>query len=66
LAQDTYAGAIVSSKTFAKTKYVFDIVAEVPASESDGTCDSPWAVAAKRAIAAATIGKRDGYTPKVV
>jgi branched-chain amino acid transport system substrate-binding protein len=66
LAQDTYAGAIVNEKTFARTQFLFDIVAEVPASESDGTCDSPWAVAAKKAIAAATVGKRDGYTPKTV
>jgi hypothetical protein len=56
----------VNGKTFAKMQFLFDIVAEVPASESDGTCDSPWAVAAKKAIAAATVGKRDGYTAKVV
>ena len=66
LAQDVYAGSLVSSKTFARTKFMFDVIAEVPANESDGTCESPWAAAAKKSIGAATIGKRDGYAPKIV
>ena len=41
-------------------------LAEVPANESDGTCTSPWAVAAKQAIAAASVGKRDGDPRKTV
>jgi branched-chain amino acid transport system substrate-binding protein len=65
-AQDVYAGAVVSSQTFAKTKYMFEVIAEVPAAESDGTCDSPWAQAAKKSIAASTLVKRPGYAPKTV
>jgi len=52
--------------TFAKTKYMFDVIAEVPAGESDSNCDSPWAQAAKKSIAASTALKRPGYTPKTV
>ena len=66
LAQDVYAGAVVNSKTFARTQFLFDVQAEVPAVESDGTCDSPWARAAKAAIASRPIGRREGYTPKVL
>jgi branched-chain amino acid transport system substrate-binding protein len=62
--QDTYAGASVSQKQFDKTQFMFDIVGEVPASESDGTCDSPWAKAATTAMASQKIGDRPGYTPK--
>ncbi len=65
-AQDVYAGAIRSSKAFARTQFLFDVIATVPASESDGTCDSPWARAAKSSIAAAKVGRREGYTPKTV
>jgi branched-chain amino acid transport system substrate-binding protein len=66
LAQDVYAGAVVNSKTFAKTQFLFDVQADVPAVESDGTCDSPWARAAKAAMASQTIGHRENYTPKIV
>ncbi len=56
--QDMYAGSIVSQAKFEKQQFMFDIVAEVPAVESDGTCESPWAVAAKAAMAAQTLGTR--------
>jgi hypothetical protein len=62
--QDVYAGVSVSQKKFDKTQFMFDIVAEVPASESDGSCDSPWAKAATNTIASQKIGDRPGYTPK--
>jgi branched-chain amino acid transport system substrate-binding protein len=62
--QDTYAGASVSAKRFEKTQFMFDIIGEVTAPESDGTCDSPWAKAATAAMAAQKIGERAGYTPK--
>jgi len=45
-----YAGAIVSQATFAKTEYMYEVVAE-PAVESDGTCDSSWARTARTALA---------------
>jgi branched-chain amino acid transport system substrate-binding protein len=64
--QDTYAGAIVPQRTFAKTEYMYDVVAEIPASESDGTCDSPWARAAKTAMASQTIGMRENYAAKTL
>jgi branched-chain amino acid transport system substrate-binding protein len=66
LAQDVYAGAVVNAKTFARTQFLFDVQSDVPASESDGTCDSPWARAAKAAMASQKIGVREGYTPKTV
>ncbi len=62
--QDTYSGSSVSSKTFAKTQFMFDIIGEVTAPESDGTCDSPWAKAATAAMASQKVGERTGYTPK--
>jgi branched-chain amino acid transport system substrate-binding protein len=65
-AQDTYAGATVSAKQFAKTKFMFDIVATVPAAESDGNANSPWQQAAKAAIAAAPLGTRSDYQPKTL
>lgn len=57
--QDMYAGAIVSSAQYRKQEFMFDIVAEVPASESDGTCDSPWARAAKAAMASQVVGSHN-------
>ena len=66
LAQDVYSGAVVSSKTFARTQFMFDVQSDVPAVESDGTCDSPWARAAKTAMASQKIGVREGYTAKPV
>jgi branched-chain amino acid transport system substrate-binding protein len=65
-AQEVYGGASVSSKQFEKTQFMYEIVAEVPAVESDGTCDSPWAKAATATIAAQHPGTRTGYTPKVI
>ena len=65
-AQDSYAGAVVSRKQFERTQFMFDIVATVPPPESDGSCDAPWARAAKAAIAASTVGARAGYTPKTL
>jgi branched-chain amino acid transport system substrate-binding protein len=62
--QDVYAGSSISSKTFARTQFMFDIVGEVPAAESDGTCDSPWAKAATTGMASQKIGDRQNYTPK--
>ncbi len=64
--QDTYAGAVVSSKTFARTQVMYDVVGEVPAQESDGNCDSPWAKDATSAMAGQKIAAREGYTPKRV
>ena len=63
-AQEVYGGASVSAKQFEKTQFMYDIVAEVPAAEADGTCDSPWAKAATATIAAQHAGTRAGYTPK--
>lgn len=63
-AQDVYGGASVSSKQFAKTEFMYDIVAEVPAPESDGDAESPWAKAATAAMASQHAGTRAGYTPK--
>lgn len=63
-AQDVYAGAVVTSKQFAKTENMFEIVAEVPAAESDGTCDSPWAKDAQANFATQKIATRENYTPK--
>lgn len=63
-AQDVYAGAIVTSKRFAKTQVMFDVVAEVPAAESDGTCDSSWAKDAEATLASQKIPTRENYTPK--
>jgi hypothetical protein len=45
---------------------LFDVQSAVPANESDGTCDSFWARAAKTAMSSQTIGHREGYTPKTV
>jgi hypothetical protein len=59
-----YAGSTVSSAKFGKTQFMYDIVGEVPASESDGTCDSPWAKAATANMASQKIADRAGYTPK--
>jgi branched-chain amino acid transport system substrate-binding protein len=62
--QDVYAGASVSAAKFGKTQFMYDIVGEVPASESDGTCDSPWSKAATAAMTSQKIADRTGYTPK--
>jgi branched-chain amino acid transport system substrate-binding protein len=64
LAQDVFAGSVVNSKTFAKTQFMFDIVGEVTASDSDGGPNSPWAIAAKTAIAGQKVTPRANYTPK--
>ena len=65
-AQDTYAGALVSAKAFERTKFMYDVVGTVTATESDGTCDTPWAQAAKTAMASQTLGSREGYAAKTV
>lgn len=65
-AHDTYAGSSVSSKTFARTQFMFDVVGEVPAAEADGTCDSPWARAASETMSKQKIAERQNYTPKSV
>jgi branched-chain amino acid transport system substrate-binding protein len=66
LAQDVFSGAVVSSKTFAKTQFMYEIVATVEAAQSDGPPDAPWVKAAETTIAAQTIGPRPGYTPKTL
>ncbi len=65
-AQDTYAGATVSAKQFAKQHFMYDVVATLPTAESDGDANSPWAQAAKTAIASTPLGNRADYTPKTV
>jgi len=62
--QDVYAGTVVSQKRFDKTQFMYEIVAEVPAAQSDGNCDSPWAKDAQKSMATQTITTRAGYTPK--
>ena len=64
LMQDVFAGEIVSSKTFAKTQFMYDIVGQLEASQSDGPASAPWVKAAETTLAAQTIGARPGYTPK--
>jgi branched-chain amino acid transport system substrate-binding protein len=63
-AQDVYAGSIVSQKKFEKQQFMWDIVGEVPASESDGNAESPWAKQAQAVLATEKIGARSGYTAK--
>jgi branched-chain amino acid transport system substrate-binding protein len=65
-AQDVYGGATVSRRQFERTQFMYDVVATVPAVESDGTCDSPWARAAQTTMAGQTPGTREGYTPKTI
>jgi hypothetical protein len=43
-----------------------EVVAEVPAVESDGTCDSSWARTARTALASQTIGTRENYLAKTL
>jgi branched-chain amino acid transport system substrate-binding protein len=62
--QDVYAGSSVNAKKFAQTQFMFDLVGEVPAAESDGSCDSPWAKAAQTAMASQRPAERANYTPK--
>jgi branched-chain amino acid transport system substrate-binding protein len=64
LAQDVFAGAVVNSKRFAQTQFMFDIVGEVAAADSDGGPNSSWARDAKAAMAAETVSPRPNYTPK--
>jgi branched-chain amino acid transport system substrate-binding protein len=66
LQQDVFAGAIVSQKTFEKTKFMYEIVSTLEAAQSDGPAGAPWVKAAETAIAAQTIGSRPGYTPKTI
>jgi len=64
LAQDVFAGSVVTQKQFDKTQFMFDLVGEVAAADADGGPTSPWAQAAKAAIAGQKITARPGYTPK--
>ncbi|MDB5026537.1 MAG: putative transporter substrate-binding protein [Candidatus Eremiobacteraeota bacterium] len=64
LAQDVFAGAVVPNKRFEKTGFMFDVVGEVAAADSDGGPNSPWARDAKAALASQTVAPRAGYTPK--
>jgi branched-chain amino acid transport system substrate-binding protein len=64
LAQDVFAGSVVSSKTFERTQFMFDIVGEVGAADSDGGPNSTWAREAKTALASQTVTPRPNYTPK--
>ncbi|MFN2460341.1 MAG: ABC transporter substrate-binding protein [Candidatus Velthaea sp.] len=63
-AQDVYAGTVVSQKRFNQTQFMYDIVSEVTAAESDGNCDSPWARDAKTSLASQTIATRQNYVAK--
>jgi branched-chain amino acid transport system substrate-binding protein len=64
LAQDVFAGSVVTQKTFERTQFMFDLVGEVSAADADGGPNSPWSLAAKAAMASQTIAVRPGYTPK--
>jgi branched-chain amino acid transport system substrate-binding protein len=64
--QDVYAGAIVPSKTFAKTQFMYDVVGTIDAAESDGSCDSPWAKQATVAMASQHVAARENYSPKTI
>jgi branched-chain amino acid transport system substrate-binding protein len=64
--QDVYAGEVVPSKTFAKTQFMYDVVSEIGASESDGTCESPWAKQATVAMASQHAATRENYAPKTL
>ena len=48
----------------ASTQFMFDIVGEVAAADADGGPNTPWATAAKAAMAAQTVTARPNYTPK--
>ena len=64
LAQDVFAGSVVNSKRFAKTQFMFDLVGEVAAADSDGGPNTPWAIEAKKAFAGQTVAPRANYSPK--
>jgi branched-chain amino acid transport system substrate-binding protein len=64
LAQDVFAGSVVTQKRFDKTQFMFDLVGEVAASDSDGGPNTPWAREAKAAFASQTLTPRANYTPK--
>jgi len=64
LAQDVFAGSVVNQTTFARTDFMFDIVGEVAAADADGSATTPWANAAKAAIASQSVTPRPSYTPK--
>ncbi|GAC1590240.1 MAG: hypothetical protein NVS3B28_17050 [Candidatus Velthaea sp.] len=65
-AQDTYAGSVIGTRKFEKTQFMYDIVGEASAAESDGNCDSPWAKDAKASFASQTIGNRENYAPNTL
>lgn len=62
--QDVYAGSMIGSQAFAKKQFMYDVVDQIAASESDGTCDSPWAKQATAAIASQHPGTRENYVAK--
>jgi branched-chain amino acid transport system substrate-binding protein len=64
--QDVYAGSMISSQAFAKKQFMYDVVAELPASDSDGTCDSAWAKQATTAMAGQHPGTRENYAAKTL
>ena len=64
LTQDVFAGAVVSSKRFAKTEFMFDVVGEVSAADADGGPNAPWSREAKAAMASQTVTPRPNYVAK--
>ena len=64
LTQDVFAGAVVNSKRFAQTQFMFDLVGEVSAADADGGPNTPWAREAKAAIASQTVTSRPNYVAK--
>jgi branched-chain amino acid transport system substrate-binding protein len=63
---DTYAGALVDAKTFAKPGLLYDIAADVPGAEALGPCSEPEAAAATVAIASQKLQPRADYDPVAV
>ncbi|BDE08012.1 ABC transporter substrate-binding protein [Vulcanimicrobium alpinum] len=59
-AHDTYAGEVVSAARFRKTGYLLDVVGTAEANDAAGSCASPEASAASRAIASRRPGEREG------
>ncbi|HEY0394688.1 MAG TPA: ABC transporter substrate-binding protein [Candidatus Elarobacter sp.] len=64
LTQDVFAGAVVNSKRFAQTQFMFDVVGEVAAADADGGPNTPWAREAKAAIASQSVTARPNYVAK--
>ncbi|HEY0614318.1 MAG TPA: ABC transporter substrate-binding protein [Candidatus Elarobacter sp.] len=64
LTQDVFAGAVVTTKRFAQTQFMFDLVGEVSAADADGGPNAPWAREAKAAMASQTVTARPNYVAK--